>query len=277
MISQNFIQCDKGSIFTIIKYPENRNVENAVLLIPGFGESKCDLDYFLNNLSNFFIENNFMTMQLDLFAHGDSYGDFEELSCDIIIDNIVNAIKYLKKKSENLKIYLICRGIYIELISEKNILNEICGLVGISPVKVKTSELICFERTILSNKKTIEIGEFKDREIILKILIMLGAEPDNLFAQKINTKFLNDIIERLKNKTWDKITYNNIVWLTSNIETLDVNIEYEYSKIQYKTLDYYAGYAFPRDICWQYKYILNILSNVIRMSKGRLYAHPVSI
>lgn len=277
MISQNFIQCDKGSIFTIIKYPENRNVENAVLLIPGFGESKCDLDYFLNNLSNFFIENNFMTMQLDLFAHGDSYGDFEELSCDIIIDNIVNAIKYLKKKSENLKIYLICRGIYIELISEKNILNEICGLVGISPVKVKTSELICFERAILSNKKTIEIGEFKDREIILKILIMLGAEPDNLFAQKINTKFLNDIIERLKNKTWDKITYNNIVWLTSNIETLDVNIEYEYSKIQYKTLDYYAGYAFPRDICWQYKYILNILSNVIRMSKGRLYAHPVSI
>ena len=133
MISQNFVQCENSSIFSVIKYPERQNVQNAVLLIPGFGESKCDLDYFLNNLANFFVENYFVTMQLDLFAHGDSYGSFEDLNSGIIIKNIISAIKHLKKTS-NLKIYVVCRGFYTELLSEKSILDDIYGLVGINPI-----------------------------------------------------------------------------------------------------------------------------------------------
>lgn len=276
MISQNFVQCENSSIFSVIKYPERQNVQNAVLLIPGFGESKCDLDYFLNNLANFFVENYFVTMQLDLFAHGDSNGSFEELNCEIIIKNIMSAIKYLKKNSD-LKIYVVCRGFYTELLSEKSILDDIYGLVGINPIKLNTDELARIEDVLSSKEHIIEIGDFENQQTISKILVMLGAEPDNLFAQKININFLNDIIERLKKKKWNEISYNNAVWLTSNLDTQDVNIEYKYSEIQYKTLDFYEGYAFPRDICWQHKFTLNILSNIIRMSKGRLYAHTISV
>lgn len=267
MISQNFIQCEESSIFSVIKYPEKQVAENAVLLIPGFGESKCDLDYFFDNLANFFVENNFVTMQLDLFAHGDSYGNFEELTSEIIIKNIMVAIKHLKRNS-NFKIYVVCRGFYIELLSERNILNEISGLVAVNPAKLNVGELERVENAISSNESVIEFADFNNYEIISKILIMLGAEPDNLFAQKINTNFLKDIVERLKKKRWNEISYENVVWLTSNINTLDVNVDHQYTEINYKTLDYYEGYAFPRDIFWQHKFMLNILSNIIRMSKG---------
>ncbi|MDD2413266.1 MAG: hypothetical protein PHR79_10190 [Bacteroidales bacterium] len=276
MVSQNFIQSENSSIFSVIKYPEKQIAENAVLLIPGFGESKCDLDYFLSNLANFFIENNFATMQLDLFAHGDSYGSFEDLNSGIIIKNIISAIKHLKKTS-NLKIYVVCRGFYTELLTEKNILDEIHGLVGISPIKLNVDELERIENALLSKERIIEFCDFENRQTISKILAMLGAEPDNMFAQKININFLNDIIERLKKKKWSETSYNNAVWLTSNLDTQDLNIEYKYSEIQYKTLDFYEGYAFPRDIYWQHKFTLNILSNIIRMSKGRLYAHTISV
>ena len=267
MISQSFIQCENSSIFCVVKFPENKITDNAVLLIPGFGESKCDLDYFLNNLANFFVENNFITMQLDLFAHGDSYGSFEELSSEIIIKNIISAIKYLKKIS-NIKIYVVCRGFYIEFLCEESILNEISGLIGINPAKLRTEELNCIENVISLNKPVIEFGDFESQAIISKILIMLGAEPDNLFAQKISNIFLNDIIERLKKQRWNDISYDKAIWLTSNIDNFDVNVEHKYTEVKYKTLDYYEGYAFPRDICWQHKFMLNILSNTIRMSKG---------
>lgn len=276
MISQNFIKCDNSSFFSIIKYPENRNTKNIVLLIPGFGESKCDLDYFLNNLSDYFVENGFITMQVDLYAHGDSYGSFEELNCEIIKANIISAIKYIKKHSD-FNIYVVCRGIYIEFLSQKDILRKVDGFVGINPVKFAQKELIDIERAISIKDEIVEIGKIDNQEIISKFLIALGAEPDNMYAQKINRKFVNDIINQLKKEEWSKTVYENSVWISSNIENLDVNVEFKYSDVQCKTLNYYAGYAFPRDITWQYKFILNILSNVIRMSKGRTYAHTISV
>jgi len=266
IVSQNFIESGEISIFNIMRYPQNKKNKGSVLLIPGFGESKCDIDYFLCDTSNYLLENEFCVMQLDLFAHGDSCGKFEELNCKIITENIISAVKYLKRDLEQ-KVYIVCRGFYLELICEQNILNDVDGIIGISPIKLERDEMKKIEQVLNITKDIQAFEKIENQESLSKIITMLGAEPDNIYAQKVNKEFLQEIISTLKENKWATTAYRNIVWISANAECNDVNIDYDYSKVQYKTLDFYEGYAFPRDICWKHKFIMNTISNIIRMSK----------
>ena len=95
--------------------------------------------------------------------------------------------------------------------------------------QAKNRRIICLDLILIENLYTFYIFTMNDKE-------------DKPISDK-QINFLNDIIERLKKKRWNEISYDNVVWLTSNINTLDVNVEHKYTEIQYKTLDYYEGYA----------------------------------
>ena len=276
MISQNFICSKPNSIFCVVKYPDNNVPDSAVLLLPGFGESKSDLDYFLDNLSDYFIENGFATVQVDFFAHGDSFGGFENISSNILSENINNAIEYISGRL-GLRVFIVSRGVYIELLADLNILQNIDGVVCINPIKLENEIVDYLDKTFCIDGSLLEFSEFENRELVNKFLTVLGAEPDNLMAQKISASFMNEIFFLLKVKSWDKLTYKNVVWITSNSETDSINVDYFYSKIPYKTIEFYEGYGFPRDILWQYQLSIRILASIIYMKKGIPHEYTVSI
>lgn len=275
MVNQLFLQCNDNYIFCVTRSPSNKIIKGAVLLIPGFGESKCDIDYFMSNIAKDLVQNSFYVLQIDLYGHGDSEGSFDTLDSNIIIDNIRSALDYLKKNL-SVPIYIVTRGFYNELIYDNNILNEIEGVVCISPIKLFLSE---FNKItyLFSNIKgnIIELPLCFDKKIeqeeLKKFLIMLGAEPGNMWGQKISTKFINQILQNIKAEKWQyKKKYSNIIWITMNPSSRNININYNYNDISYNTLDYYEGYGFPRDITWQYILRKNVIASIIRLNKGRI-------
>ena len=276
MVSQNYIYSKSNSLFCIVKYPEGGTPNSAVLLLPGFGESKSDLDYFLDNLSDYFIENGFATVQVDFFAHGDSFGEFENLNCDILCQNIKSSIGYIKHNL-GLDVFVVARGFYIELLADYSVCREIKGMVCVNPIKIKTEIIDYLDRYFDTQEKFIEFNELEDAILVSKFLTLLGAEPDNLMGQKISRFFIKDIFTRIKNKAWSEKNYKNIVWITSNSETNGLNVDYLYSQIPYKTLEYYDGYGFSRDLFWQYQLSIRILASIIYIKEGSPYEHTSSI
>ncbi len=68
----------------------------VIILCHGFTTSK---DSFTNiKLEKIFNEQKIATFRFDFFGHGESEGDFENITISEAIDDILNAIKYLKEK-----------------------------------------------------------------------------------------------------------------------------------------------------------------------------------
>lgn len=266
MISQNYVPCGDYCLFSVIKLPHKCPSKGSVLLLPGLGESKCDLDYFLTNLSDTLVENGYNTLQLDLYAHGDSPGEFEQLSSCIIADNIRSAIKYIREQTSHLP-FVICRGIISEFMSDQSLMEEIKGLITISPAKLARADLEVVKSALSNEPDIVEYGSFQRQQLIDKFFIMMGAEPDNMLTRRIRIQFIKDILERLSQSSWTSKHYNNTVWISANIDNLSLNVDYDFSAVKIKSLAYYEGYALPRNILWQHKFLLSTVANIRRMSR----------
>jgi len=68
----------------------------VIILVHGFTTSKDSITY--QRLEKVFNEKNIATLRIDLFGHGESEGDFEDITISKAVDDILNSIKYLKEK-----------------------------------------------------------------------------------------------------------------------------------------------------------------------------------
>ncbi|MCK4540579.1 alpha/beta fold hydrolase [Candidatus Parcubacteria bacterium] len=81
----------------IISNPTDDTSRPVIILCHGFTTSK---DNFTNsNLERILNKSSISTFRFDFFGHGESEGLFEDITISEAVDDIVNAIKYLKSKS----------------------------------------------------------------------------------------------------------------------------------------------------------------------------------
>lgn len=67
-----------------------------IILCHGFTTSKDSNTY--TKIEQIFNKKNIATFRFDFFGHGESEGDFEKITISEAVDDILNAIKYLKQK-----------------------------------------------------------------------------------------------------------------------------------------------------------------------------------
>ncbi len=74
----------------------NKTKNAVMILCHGFSSSKGSTTHL--TLENLFNEKNIATFRFDFFGHGESKGNFEDITVSEGMDDILNAIKFLKKQ-----------------------------------------------------------------------------------------------------------------------------------------------------------------------------------
>jgi len=80
----------------ILSNPQTNFNLPVIILCHGFTTSKNSPSYI--KFEQIFNNKNIATFRFDLFGHGESEGDFENITISEGVDDILNAIKYSKKK-----------------------------------------------------------------------------------------------------------------------------------------------------------------------------------
>ncbi len=92
-----FFSNSKGDkLCGVFSNPVNDDSVPIVILCHGFTTSKDSLTN--RRLEEVLNKQNVATLRIDLFAHGESEGRFEEITVSEAVDDIINAIKYVQEK-----------------------------------------------------------------------------------------------------------------------------------------------------------------------------------
>jgi hypothetical protein len=229
-----------------------RNV--AALLISGFPQSMCDIDYFMSRLARKLCEKGNNVFQIDPIGIGDSSGLLEEVNCKTIKESLYHGITYIQKQGFN-KIFCISRGLPATLFATiaENLFYGVY-IIGLNPYYGRQKLDLA-----LLTKKSYELMElyqiFTPKQVNL-FLNDIGAKTSNLSGQRISYELIKDIMEIEPDKyVRNDDKYNN--WIFSfplgNEETLSEN---EMTR-----------YTFPRDAKRQNN-IINIISNYVEEKVG---------
>lgn len=79
----------------ILSKSTNDKSKPIIIFVHGFRSNKNTINFV--KLKDFLIQKNITSFRFDIFSHGWSEGKFEELTISEAVDDIANAIKFLKK------------------------------------------------------------------------------------------------------------------------------------------------------------------------------------
>ena len=255
MVNQCYIKSGSSYIFAVTN-KESNEINGAVLLLPGFSQSKSDIDYFMSHLSDKLVKSNYLTMQLDFYGHGDSYGKLEDLSWNIIIKNIESAVNNLRDRMEG-PIYIVCRGIYCNALFHTKILNQCRMAVCVNPLKLIQSNLNFAHSW---NGEIFEIVDLIQDEFVSDLFIAMGGELNNLMGQKTNKGF---IMDSLRNSfAMQQFASKNITFINSLDNINDFLVADKYENVLADTMKGHAKKSFFRLPEWQYK-LIDIINLII--------------
>lgn len=97
MEQQLFFQNSRGiKLNGILSNPSPDTNTPVIILAHGFTSNKNTKGWVL--LTKLLNKENIATFRIDLFAHGESEGNFEDITITEAVDDILNAIKFLKSK-----------------------------------------------------------------------------------------------------------------------------------------------------------------------------------
>lgn len=227
MLCQMYLESSKRSnILYVINSMDERLSKGVVVLVPGFSQSKSDVDYFMSKLANRLFANGYITVQVDLYAHGDSYGSLEDFIWEDFIKNIEDIQQLLKLKYKNIHQYMVTRGIYGNIAMSTEI-REIYDLVCLNPV----NELSQLSHIFNMEAGVVELNTLlAEQEEYTYLFETMGSEISNLRGQMFNKSLIASLAQ------YQEISLNNTVW------------SYD-SKIS--SLKEQARFAFVRDPEWQ--------------------------
>lgn len=228
MLSQLYIKSyNDNNILCVLNNRNGVKAEGVVVLIPGFAQSKSDIDNFMTRLSNKIVGMYFDTVQVDLFAHGDSYGSLEEFSWNVFQKNIEDICICLDKRYQNVKKYLVIRGIYGNIVMNTKI-QSMFSVICINPVLNIDDNMDMFD---------MRTGEFEVNKMLLEnkeyeyLFCAMGCELTNIKGQSINYEILKELS-----------LYRDILW--SNTITT-------YDNLEVLTFREQAECGFVREFSWQ--------------------------
>ena len=257
MTVQCWIPCKNKSLFSVCYQPK-KDIKAGVIIVPGFSQPKCDVDYIMSRLARRFEENGIFVLQMDPRGHGDSPDNLEDVTINTIREDIKYGIWYLKNSlNKNVPIYGVSRGLNAAILAENHQLN---GVAAISPYCLNPKNI----ETIWGNidEKVIEISDVisKNTVMIKAFFDSTGSRETNYLGQKISVELLNELKEY---SSIENLCYwnNKGLWLFYD-ENSDKEIKRYIFKDKdlYIDLDIYADKSLPRKALWQHNAIESIVS-----------------
>lgn len=199
MLTQIYFNSVNSYILGVLNMKNGKMCKGIAILISGFAQSKSDIDYFMTRLSARLVEANYGTLQIDLYGHGDSWGEFEEVTGERIIYNVSDAIKYIEKMFGEIPKFVIARGVYGNIIANSS-LSSLYEVVCINP----TFNLNKFEREKY-DKEIILFNELFEHKKYEDLIVAMGGEIPNTRALKISKIFVDDIFKSSINRCTDNV------------------------------------------------------------------------
>ncbi|MEY8330339.1 hypothetical protein AALB81_13600 [Lachnospiraceae bacterium 48-33] len=109
---QNYlVSKNEGELTFCLDYiQENCCKSSAVIVISGLSEHLVDLDYYMAKLSKYLYDKGYDVFQVDLYAHGDSTGESENISLEKLKNSILDVVSHIKDNGFTSAV-IISRGI----------------------------------------------------------------------------------------------------------------------------------------------------------------------
>lgn len=149
-----FNDSEGNKVCGILSNPTFNKENLIVVLCHGFSSSKDSKTH--TNLSKILNEDNISIFRFDFFGHGESEGNFEDVTISKAVDNILNAVKFLRNKGYK-KIGLF--GSSFGGISSIVAASKLKGLIFLT-LKSPVSDFLEVENKTKTKK---EIEEWKKR------------------------------------------------------------------------------------------------------------------
>lgn len=255
MINQTFLaSINEGEITFCLDYlKERKDDKTAIVLISGFSEPLCDMDYYMSKMAKYLYQQGNNVFQMDLFAHGDSTGNSEDITISKLMNSITDVINHIIC-NEFSSIILVSRGLMATLISDRFAEYDIIEkIIGVNPwyFPPDKSKEICkaIDNNCISFS-TIQQGYCKELEELpqdMKDIINVYSEL-GVFNQNISQYFLRELLNFDYSK-FEKV--EKALYFETNKEKNDI-APWQVEEGYRKNLDYDA-ISLVNDAMWHYK------------------------
>lgn len=224
MLSQGWIRSGDQSLAMVLRWPDKRDCNLGAVLISGFSQSMCDTDYFMSRLARRLVSEGIYVLQVDPRGHGDSPGNLEDVTLDMLRADIRSAFTYAAEQWNTRRdthrvsrLMGVGRGLTATLMAEVSLDLELDGIVGIYPycldpaaVKDLSQKIrpgIIDTADILTGKDFSYFTDF-DHDWMAFFDALGSGFLYNLIGQKVSTGILQELIN-----------YHPALMLTSQPET----------------------------------------------------------
>lgn len=155
-----FFRNSKGDNLSAVLREPSENTNNAIVVMAHGFQSNKDSKKFIE-LEKIFNNNNIATFRFDFYGHGESEGEFENITMSEAKDDVLSALSYVKKLGF-FKIFLIGSsfgGLSSNLAASES--QDLSGLVLICPVSD-------YERVLRESMTKNEISDWKEKGFTYK-------------------------------------------------------------------------------------------------------------
>lgn len=222
----------------------------------------CDQEYFMSKMARRLASKGFYAIQIDTRGHGDSSGDFKDITAERFCEDVSLAIKYIK---DNLAETIFCvgRGVSATLLSLATG-NDVKAIVGVNPlifnlnsVKKILNPIVEGNQEISTLFKMVTSNNYVTEEeySLLTALIDLGVIESNRSSRQLLRELLNMDLN---------IIYNNIkcdtLWLIDSCKNKDGFVEWSPSTPFPYILAMPEYTSLRMDPLWQHNVIERVVS-----------------
>lgn len=175
------------------KFISNREskAQLNVLVLPGFGTSMSDRDYFASRIANQLSILDVNIYMFDLNGMGDSLNDFSVITISTLKEDLSRLTNYIYAQN-NKKIIIIGRGLLISLIYACNP-ELIRTIIAINPYRMNCNEVHRYIKTNAKQDNYLTANLYNYKNFIY-LLNSIGADYVNIKAESFNCKFFEDIM-----------------------------------------------------------------------------------
>ncbi len=185
-----FLDSRGNKIAGVLCVPDKRDIKNfsVVVLCHGLNSNKNTTNYV--SLADILLKNNIGSLRFDFYGHGDSDGNFEDITISEATDNILRGIEYLKQMGCR-KIGLVGSsfGGIASIIAASQI-TDLFVLVLKSPVsnyvELESSRMSFKELELWKNDGYFDHVAFNGKKLRLKYSFMENAYINDGYNAAIN-------------------------------------------------------------------------------------------
>lgn len=251
MVFQFWINQRTRHLTGVYHRPTGNKSQVAVLLIAGFSQPMCDIDYFMSRLARFLSSRGIHAFQLDPYGAGDSSGLLEEITCSTLTNSLLMGIHYIKKQGFS-TVFCISRGLPAYIFSEiSRSLSCNISVIGLNPY-IGSPHL---DSALLTEEyyELFDLYKTFPLKYVNLFLEDIGAKPSNLRGQKVSSVLLREVLS-----------------VHFNINTVYEYYSYCIWKPLCKTNYLNEHPSFQRDADWQNGIIHDICNYVLKDSGDKV-------